>query len=87
MKYNFDHSPSCKGTWSIKWDQYGDEDIFALSNADMDFPVAKCITDKLTETARRGIFNYHLKPDTQIHRSPLLQNHHSDLNSSVSYLP
>ena len=61
MKYNFDHSPSCKGTWSIKWDQYGDEDIIALSNADMDFPVAKCITDKLTETARRGIFNYHLK--------------------------
>ncbi len=64
MKYNFDHSPSCKGTWSIKWDQYGDEDIIALSNADMDFPVAKCITDKLTETARRGIFNYHLKPDS-----------------------
>ena len=29
MKYNFDHSPSCKGTWSIKWDQYGDEDIIA----------------------------------------------------------
>ena len=64
MEYNFDHSPSCKGTWSIKWDQYGDEDIIALSNADMDFPVAKCITDKLTETARRGIFNYHLKPDS-----------------------
>lgn len=64
MKYDFDNIPSCKGTWSIKWDQYGDEDIIALSNADMDFPVAECITQKLTETAQRGIFNYHLKPDS-----------------------
>ena len=64
MKYDFDNIPSCKGTWSIKWDQYGDDDIIALSNADMDFPVAECITEKLTETAQRGIFNYHLKPDS-----------------------
>ncbi len=64
MRYDFDHIPSCKGTCSIKWDQYGEEDIIALSNADMDFPVAECITRKLTETAQRGIFNYHLKPDS-----------------------
>ena len=37
MKYNFDEPTSRYGMDSIKWEQYNDPDIIALSNADMDF--------------------------------------------------
>ena len=63
MKYNFDEVLSLKGSGSIKWDQWKDEEILGLANADMDFKVADCIVEELIKTAQKGIFDYHYKPD------------------------
>ena len=39
--YNFDKVRNRIGTYSFKWDQYQDENILALSTADMDFDSPK----------------------------------------------
>lgn len=64
MSFNFDEPIPRIGTYSAKWDQYGDPDIIAMSTADMDFKAADCIVDALVAAAKRGIYSYHLKPDS-----------------------
>ena len=63
MNYNFDKQEKQRGTWSIKWDQFEDPDVLGMANADMDFKASDCIIRALEETAKRGYFNYHMKPD------------------------
>ena len=55
MKYNFDEPTSRYGMDSIKWEQYNDPDIIALSNADMDFDSAPCIRLKLIRIINRSL--------------------------------
>lgn len=64
MAYNFDQQLPRIGTYSCKWDQYGDPDIIAMSTADMDFRTADTIIDALTAVAQEGCFNYHMEPDS-----------------------
>ena len=64
MKYNFDEPTSRYGMDSIKWEQYNDPDIIALSNADMDFDSAPCIKEALVKCAERGWYGYTLKTDS-----------------------
>lgn len=66
MAYNFDQQLPRIGTYSCKWDQYGDPDIIAMSTADMDFRTADTIIDALTAVAQEGCFNYHMEPGSLI---------------------
>ena len=63
MRYDFDKEYALRKDGAIKWAQWDDKDILGLANADMDFKTADCIINKLTETAQRGLFDYHYKPD------------------------
>lgn len=61
MKYDFDRIISRIGTNSAKWDgmaQAHGEDMIALSVADMDLQAPPTVVDKITETARHGIYGY-----------------------------
>ncbi|MCH1950223.1 aminotransferase class I/II-fold pyridoxal phosphate-dependent enzyme [Enterocloster sp. OA13] len=62
--YDFDSTPSRIGTGSIKWDQYQDPEVIALSNADMDYLSAPCIREALIKFASGGQYGYTLKPDS-----------------------
>lgn len=62
--YDFDQTPSRIGTGSIKWDQYNDPEMIALSNADMDYQSASCIREALMAFAAGGQYGYTLKPDS-----------------------
>ncbi|MDO5349139.1 MAG: MalY/PatB family protein [Lachnospiraceae bacterium] len=64
MTFNFDEEIVRLGSGSIKWDQYNDPDIIALSNADMDFKSAPCIREALVRCAQTGQYGYTLKPDS-----------------------
>lgn len=64
MKYSFDKPASRIGMDSIKWEQYDNPEIIALSNADMDFDSAPCIKDALVKCAERGWYGYTLKTDS-----------------------
>lgn len=63
MDYNFDEEISLRGSGSIKWDQWEDENILGMANADMDFKAADCVIEALKKTAEQGMFDYHYKPD------------------------
>lgn len=63
MNYNFDEEFSLTGSGSIKWDQWKDQGVLGMANADMDFKAADCVITALKETAEKGMFNYHYKPD------------------------
>ncbi len=62
MKYDFDRVINRKGTASLKWDGtksiFGRDDILPLWVADMDFQVAKPITDAIKKRVEHGIFGY-----------------------------
>ncbi|MEZ3434988.1 MAG: pyridoxal phosphate-dependent aminotransferase [Lachnospiraceae bacterium] len=61
--YNFDKVRKRIGTYSFKWDQYQDEEILALSTADMDFDSPKEIQEALIERAKEGIYAYEDKSE------------------------
>lgn len=63
MKYNFDEEITLRGSGSIKWDQWEDDRVLGMANADMDFKPADCVIEALKKTAKKGMFNYHYKPD------------------------
>ena len=61
--YNFDKVRNRIGTYSFKWDQYQDENILALSTADMDFDSPKEIKEALIARAEEGIYAYEDKSE------------------------
>lgn len=63
MSSIFDKHDSRREFGSIKWNQV-DEDVLALSNADMDFDSAPCIREALVQCAQRGWYGYTIKPDS-----------------------
>lgn len=62
MQYNFDKITERRGTNSLKYDfaleRGKPKDILPLWVADMDFPVAKEITESLMEAVNHGIYGY-----------------------------
>ncbi len=64
MNYDFDRVVTRRDTDSMKWDTagslFGDNDILPMWVADMDFPVAKPITDAIINRAGHQIFGYTL---------------------------
>jgi len=62
MKYNFDRVIDRSGTDCVKWDAvgpvFGSEDVLPLWVADMDFPVARPITEAIRERARHEVYGY-----------------------------
>lgn len=62
MKFNFDTVIERKGTNSIKYDFAREngkpEEVLPLWVADMDFPTAPVILERLEQTVRHGIFGY-----------------------------
>ena len=70
MKYNFDEVVDRRGTGSLKWDGveliFGDKDILPMWIADMDFKVAKPITDAILKRAEHAIYGYTTVSDSLI---------------------
>ena len=68
MKYNFDKVVNRFNTESIKWDiieeKYGHKDVIPMWVADMDFEVAKPISEAIKKRASHEIYGYTLKGDS-----------------------
>ncbi len=61
----FDQVPDRHGTWSCKWDELdlkqdpeGKRQLIHLGVADMDFPVAPCITQHFQKIIDHGVYGY-----------------------------
>lgn len=63
---NFDELINRENTISIKWDgrknYFGTEDVLPMWVADMDFRVAPCISEAVTNRAKEDIYGYSLRP-------------------------
>lgn len=68
MKYDFDEIMDRSNNYSAKYDElkdkFGRDDIIPLWIADMDFQVAKPITDAMKKRNEQGIFGYTSRPDS-----------------------
>ncbi len=65
MEYNFDEIIPRRGTSSMKYDSFGDnDDIIELWVADMDFRAAPPIIKALQKRLNHGIFGYNTIPDS-----------------------
>lgn len=62
--YSFDKVRNRIGTYSFKWDQYQDEDILALSTADMDFDSPEEVKEALIARAEVGMYAYEDKSES-----------------------
>ena len=56
--FDFDGVIDRRGTQSLKWDKYGQQDILPLWVADTDFKAAPAITDALHRRIDHGVFGY-----------------------------
>lgn len=61
---DFDTVVTRYGAGSIKWEQYGTDDVLALSTADMDFQCAPCIRTALKKCTDKGLYAYEYKADS-----------------------
>ena len=80
MEYDFDAEISRRGTSSVKWEFFwenenlsywertdpslGDERVLPMWVADMDFPCPQPVVDALVERARQAIYGYTAKTET-----------------------
>lgn len=64
MIEQFDRVIQRYGKGSIKWEQYGKEDVLALSTADMDFLSSDHIRASLVKRAEIGVYGYQKKGDS-----------------------
>lgn len=66
MKYDFDRVISRRQTDCVKWDAaeilFGSKEVIPMWNADMDFPIAKPITEALRKRTEHEIYGYTLTP-------------------------
>jgi len=62
MKYDFGRVIDRRNTNSAKWDTvesvFGSRDVLPMSIADMDFPIAKPITEALKKRTEHEIYGY-----------------------------
>ncbi|MEM3473766.1 MAG: MalY/PatB family protein, partial [archaeon] len=70
MKYNFDEVVERRNTGSFKWDGvelvFGSSDVLPMWVADMDFKVAKPITDALRKRTEHEVYGYTMVPDSLV---------------------
>lgn len=59
----FDQYIDRANTNSVKWDQFRAQDVIPLTIADMDFPVPPCITERLSNRLKHGIYGYSHRVD------------------------
>ena len=64
--YNFDKVVNRRGTSSVKWDKYKDQDIIPMWLADMDFPSPPAVIEALHQRVEQGVFGYPSVPDELI---------------------
>ena len=68
MKYNFNEVVDRSNNFAAKFDErerkFGTSDVIPLWIADMDFKVAKPITDAIIKRAEQGIFGYTSRPNS-----------------------
>ncbi|MBU2500933.1 PatB family C-S lyase [bacterium] len=58
MTSGFDHPPDRRGTDSLKWRKYAQDDVLPLWVADMDFASPPAVVAALQERAAHGVFGY-----------------------------
>lgn len=63
MTYHFDEAPERRGSGCVKWDVPEATGALPMWVADMDFRVAKPITDALMKRVEHGVFGYTQVPD------------------------
>ncbi len=63
MTYDFDESPVRRGTGCVKWDTPEAAGAIPMWVADMDFRVAKPITEALMKRVEHGVFGYTHVPE------------------------
>ena len=61
--FDFDIPVERRGTASMKWEKYKDQDIIPMWVADMDFRSPPAIIRAITQRTADGIFGYTLKPE------------------------
>ena len=61
--FNFDTPVERRGTASMKWDKYKDQDIIPMWVADMDFPSPPAVIKAIQQRAEYGVFGYTLTPE------------------------
>ena len=65
MKYDFDKIIDRRNTDSVKWDileeTFGDKDVVPMWVADMDFEIAKPISDAIKKRTEHAIYGYSIK--------------------------
>lgn len=61
--YDFGQVLSRKGTSSMKWDRYKDQDVLPFWVADMDFEIASPIQNAMHQRMQHPMFGYTLAPD------------------------
>ena len=62
--YNFDKPINRRGTNSVKWDIFKEDDIIPLWVADMDFEVAPAINKAIQKRMEHPVYGYTLVPDS-----------------------
>jgi cystathionine beta-lyase len=61
--FDFDTPVERRGTASMKWDKYKDQDIIPMWLADMDFPSPPAVIRAIQQRAEYGVFGYTLTPE------------------------
>ena len=61
--FDFDTPVERRGTASLKWDKYKDQDIIPLWVADMDFMSPPGVISAIQQRAQHGVFGYTLTPE------------------------
>ena len=61
--FNFDTPVERRGTASMKWDKYKDQDIIPMWVADMDFPSPPAVIKAIQQRAEYCVFGYTLTPE------------------------
>ena len=62
MMFDFDTTPTRRGTNSLKWDEVGKDEL-PMWVADMDFETAPQIKEAILSRAKHGVFGYSIVPD------------------------
>lgn len=61
--FDFDTPVERRGTASMKWDKYKDQDIIPMWVADMDFVSPPAVIEAIQQRTQYGVFGYTLTPD------------------------
>jgi cysteine-S-conjugate beta-lyase len=90
MMFDFDQVPERRGSDSIKWQKYGNNDVLPMWVADMDFPSPPPVIEALRLRVEHGLFGYAqpLRSTVEAVVSMLEERHHWRIDPSwIVWLP